>query len=162
MSSDGTEERDFQMKLRNAILGITALSGLLDPRYVLIRDDDDNLAGEPFNKLLIVIHSFTTKDESHAFGAIGGQITFRCWISVEVENSEAVTSPLPGNIVGLSAGASLAIVDGALRNAFHASTLGGWCMDTTLEDGRPITKENLRDGCVGRSYAFMAVKEVSR
>lgn len=162
MTSDGTEERDFQTRLRSAILGIGALSGFVSPAFVLVRQTDEGLVKEPFNRLLIVIHDFSTEDKPHAFGAYGGQIRFRCWISIVVENSEGVTGPLPGNLTGLSAGPSLSLIDGALRNAFHANILAGWCMDSDLGDGTPIETEKLREGCIGRRYPFTALKEVIR
>lgn len=161
MSSDGQEEREFQIKLRDAILAIGALQDWIGPDSVLIRDDLTGIENEKFSNALIVLHDFMTDDHSHAFG-ISGKINFHCSIGVVVNNSERRDGPLPANQVGISGGPSLSTIDGALRNAFHVSTLGAWCWDTTLGSGMSIPTGELREGWIGRRYPFMALKEVQR
>ncbi len=166
MASDGKEEREFYIKLRNEILNIGALRGWIDPKSVLAEDTlEDALEGDKgkFRHVHISITDFVPIDDAHAFGAVGGQITFLCAINVIVRNNERVTGPLPANLVGISSGPSLSIIGGALCNAFHDSTLGGWCFVTELGPGRSIKSAEMPDrGCVGRSYSFSAVKEVER
>jgi hypothetical protein len=161
MSSDGQEEREFQIKLRDAILAIGALQDWIQPEYVQIRDDMNGINDEKFSVVLIVLHDFMTDDQSHAFG-ISGKINFHCSISVIVNNSERKDGPLPANQVGISSGPSLSTIDGALRNAFHVHTLSAWCWDTTLGPGLPIATGELREGWIGRRYPFVALKEVQR
>lgn len=161
MSSDGLEERDFKIKLNAALLAIPTLNDWIDPEYVLIREDDSSLRDVKFPRACLVISGFSTIDESHMFG-ISGQMTFYCTINVLVRNSEALNEPLPGASVGLGSGPSLPLIDGALRNAFHLFTFSTWCLDTNLGPGVPIEAEKLPDDAIGRSYSFMALKEVQR
>ena len=161
MSSDGLEDRDFKNKLPASLLAIPTLHDWIDPEYVLVREDDSSLKDVKFPRACIVLSGFSTVPEPHKF-ATSGQITFLCTINVLVRNSEAMDSPLPGATVGLGSGPSIPLIDGALQNAFHIFTFSGWCYDTNLGPGVPIEAERLPDDAVGRSYSFMALKEVQR
>jgi hypothetical protein len=161
MASDGREELDFQYKLRAEILGIASLGGWIQPDYVLIREDASALLTEKFPEALIVLADFYTVDDAHKF-AVSGEIKFGCAIYVAVRNPERRDGPVPARLAGFSARPSLALIDGALRNEFHLNTLGGWCYDTELGPGTPIEKAMLPEGCTGRQYLFLALKEVSR
>lgn len=164
MASDGKEEREFFIKLRLAILGIDALKGWMEPERVLAEETlEDALRGDKgkFRHLHISLTDSVPDERPHYFG-FSGVMTFLCFINVIVRNEERAPGPLPARIVGISDGPSLAIVDGALRNALHDSTLGSWCMITEL--GTPINLENeyIPEGCLGRAYPFKAIKEVER
>ena len=164
MASDGKEEREFYIKLRNAVLDIDALKGWMEPNSVVDEETLEKALSDDKGKFRHMHISFTdpvTKDEPHKFGW-SGQIKFLCFINVIVRNEERTTGPLPARLVGISSGPSLSIVDGALRNALHDSTLGGWCMITELGQGSGIENENIPEGCSGRMYPFMALKEVER
>jgi hypothetical protein len=159
--SDGLEERDFKIKLRDEILGIGGLAAWIGPSTVLVRDTADALFTETYKDALIVIHNFTDDDDPHAFG-ISGELIISCFISVSIRNSERANDPLPADQIGISEGPSLAVISGLLRNEFAFNTLGSWCMNTELGTGIPIIAEELPDGYVGRRYPFMALKEVQR
>ena len=164
MASDGKEEREFYIKLRNTILGIDALKAWMEPDSVIAeRTLTEALEGDK-GKFRHMHISFTDSipDESpHKFG-FSGEMMFLCFINVIVRNDERMAGPLPAQLVGITSGPSLSIVDGALRNALHDSTLDGWCWVTELGAPMNSVDENIPEGCVGRSYPFKAIKEVER
>jgi hypothetical protein len=161
MSSDGLEEREFKIKLRDEIVAINALAQWIGPDFVLVRDNADALKTAIYKDALIVLHDFSTVDRSHAFG-VSGELAFHCSVSFSVRNTERMGEPLPADQVGISEGPSIATFEGALRNAFHFNTLGAWCWNTDLGSGDPIPAEELPDDYVGRRYPFVAYKEVQR
>jgi len=164
VASDGKEEREFYIKLRNAVLGIDALKGWMEPHSVIAEDTlTEALSGDngKFRHMHVSFTDSVPSESPHKFG-FSGEMTFLCFINVIVRNDERATGPLPARLVGISSGPSLSIVDGALRNALHDSTLGGWCWITELGTPMNLENEEIPEGCSGRAYPFKAIKEVER
>jgi hypothetical protein len=161
MTSDASEELEFKIKLWEEIFGIGGLAAWIGPEQVIVRDDASALGDELYGKAIILLHDFMTEEAPQAFG-ISGEIRLHCSISVAVFNSERTTEPLPADHVGSSEGPSLAMFNGFLREEFAFNTLGGWCWNTDLGPGVPITPEELPEGYIGRLYSFVAYKEVQR
>lgn len=160
MASDGKEEQDFKIKLREEILSIDKLEGWIGPTTVVVTESGADLKDQKFGPALIAITDVASIPELRKFGAIGGQITFECYINVVVRNSEDIEGALPGVLVGTTEGPSIPIIDGALRNGLDMSTLGSWCFDTNIGPGEPILSDEIPNGTFGRRYRFSAIKEV--
>jgi len=161
MASDGTEERDFKIKLREELLSINELEGWISPSTVIVLESAETLKDQKFGQALIAITDVSVIPDLHLFGAIGGQITFECSLNVVIRNSEDSEGALPSAIVGITEGPSIPIIDGALRNGLDMSTLGSWAFDTNLGVGEPILSIEIPNGTVGRRYRFSAIKEVA-
>lgn len=161
MASDGKEEREFKIKLRDEILNIGALGDWIQPPYLVVEESLEKAMEHKFPLLQISITDVVTMDDPHKFG-VSGQLTFLCLINIVIRNLERAEEPLPAKLVGISDAPSLSDVDGVIRNGLFNSTLGGWCFVTDLGNGMPIDSEEIPEGCIGRQYSFSAVKEVAR
>ena len=160
MASDGAEERDFKIKLREELLSIDKLEGWISPSTVIVLESWTKLKDQKFGSAMIAITDVSPIPDLHKFGAIGGQITFECYLNVVIRNTEDIEGALPAALVGVTEGPSIPMIDGALRNGLDMSTLGGWCFDTNLLTGEPIPSSEIPKGTFGRRYRFSAIKEV--
>lgn len=163
MASDGKEEVDFIKALRKALIEIAALARWLEPHFVVEYETlDEALDNEIFRDLLLVIHDVSIDEDSHSMGA-SGDMEISAFVTAVLKNKEGSTDPEPADLVGDvdAVGPSIAIVDGAIRNALHDSTLGGFCYSTRLLGGDRVEIEK-PSGARSRQYLFTAFKEVTR
>lgn len=163
MASDGTEETTFIKTLREELVGIPALARWLEPHFVVRKDTiDEALETVKFSDLLIVLHDVSGAENPHSMGA-SGDFEISVFITAVLKNKEGATGSEPADMIGDvdAVGPSLAIVDGAIRNALHDTTLGGFCYSTRLLGGDPYQVE-IPVRARGRQYLFTAYKEVTR
>lgn len=159
MASDGKEESDFKILLREEILSINNLEGWIGPNSVIVLESWTDLKKQKFDPVLIAITDVNPIPELHKFG-VSGQITFECYLNVIIRNTEDIEGPLPAVLVGTTEGPSIPIIGGALRNGLDMSTLGGWCFDTNLGPAELIPETEIPERTFGQRYRFEAIKEV--
>jgi len=160
--SDGTEETTYLKALQRTIERIDQLARW--GAKVVTRVTLQEVLAEKFDKLLIGIYGTAIEEEPHAFGK-SGQMNLSSYILVIIDNARGGAGSVPQALAGqtTSADPSLAVVDGALRNALDMTTLDGFIIAgmNALRGGDPVEFEE-PDNAVARLYLFTAFKEIER
>jgi len=168
MASSGNEESLFLRRLQEELGSIAALSRwIVDPeRQIIYVELLEEAFRTPFRDLLLVISDSRTRPVPHKYGK-SGDLYLGAAITAVVLNTERLEASIPTRAAGdaVSEGPSIAIVDGALQNAFDDCTLGGLVRATTLSESSRTPLENVEnapDHAIGRTWILTAVMEVDR